>query len=420
MRTTTVIVGAGHAGLAMSRCLGERGIDHVILERGEVANSWRTQRWDSLRLLTPSWQSRLPGLVPGGEDPDGYRTMAQTVALIERYAAAIAAPVHTRTRVESVRSHGDGYRVRTDRGEWRCRTLVIASGACSLASVPAFARALPRGIARITPLRYRNPGQLPPGGVLVVGASASGVQIADELRRAGRRVILSAGEHVRVPRVYRGRDIQWWMDRSGVNHERYDAVDDLDRARRVPSLQLIGSDERRTLDLNALAASGVEVVGRLAGIRDRTALFSGALRNHCALADLKLDRLLDTIDRWCAASGLDGEVAPPERYEPTRIAPSPRLGLDLGSGEIASVVWATGFRPDHAWLDVPVRDRKGRLRHDGGVVAAPGLYVLGLPFLRRRCSSLIDGAGADARDLAAHLARFLDTGGRGAGRAAAA
>lgn len=245
------------------------------------------------------------------------------------------------------------------------------------------------------------------GGVLVVGASASGTQIAEELQRAGRSVTLAVGEHIRVPRVYRGRDIKWWMDAAGVMDDPYDEQDDIARARHVPSLQLAGSTDRRTVDLNRLSSLGVRLVGRLAGVRDGRALFSGSLHNQCALADLKMNRLLGRIDEWARASGLDGETGPPERFEPTRVDAAPLLGLDLTS-EIRTVIWATGFRPDYSWLDVPVLDRKGRIRHDGGVVEAPGMYLMGLPFLRRRKSTLIDGAAADARDLSAHLAGYLD------------
>jgi len=203
----------------MSRCLTERSIDHVVLERGEVANSWKTERWDSLRLLTPNWQSRLPGYRYQGDDPDGYRTMPETVAFLEWYAQRIAAPVHAHTTVTRVRRSETGYAVETDRGEWRTRTLVLASGACNIPSVPAFAPALPQGIAALTPMQYRNPGQLEQGGVLVVGASATGVQLADEIQRSGREVTLAVGEHIRVPRRYRGRDIVWWMDTAGVQDQ---------------------------------------------------------------------------------------------------------------------------------------------------------------------------------------------------------
>jgi len=408
VRVTTVVIGAGHAGLAMSHCLTARSIDHVILERGEVANSWKTERWDSLRLLTPNWMSRLPGYQYEGDDPDGFLTMPETIAFIERYAGAISAPVRTRTRVTSATRLDDGYLVATDDGEWRCRSLVVATGACNVPALPPVAEALPPGIQALTSREYRNPGRLEPGGVLVVGASASGTQIAEEIQHSGRPVTLAVGEHIRSPRVYRGRDIKWWMDAAGVLDDRYDEVDDIGRARNVPSLQLAGSKDRRTVDLNRLTGLGVRLVGRLAGIADGNAQFSGSLRNQCELSDLKMNRLLERIDAWATEHGLDGEVDPPQRFEPTRVDASPPLGIDLRRGEIRTVVWATGFHPDYSWLQAPVLDRKGRLRHDGGIVESPGMYLLGIPFLRRRRSSLIDGAASDARDLADHLARYLD------------
>ena len=257
---------------------------------------------------------------------------------------------------------------------------------------------MPAGISSVTPAGYRSPGELPPGGVLVVGASASGVQLADELHRSGRPVTLAVGEHVRMPRTYRGRDILWWLDAAGVLDQRYDEVDDLVRARNVPSMQLVGTPGR-TVDLNALSSAGVRLAGRLAGIQDGVAQFSGSLPNVCALADLKLGRLLDTIDAWAGTAG--------ERFAPTAVHAAP-LGLDLRSGEISTIVWATGYRPDLSWLHVPVLDRKGRIVHDGGATASPGLYVIGMPFLRRRKSTLIDGAARDAAELTAHLAGHLD------------
>ena len=219
--------------------------------------------------------------------------------------------------------------------------------------------------------------------------------------------MLSVGEHVRLPRTYRGRDVLWWMDASGVWNQRYDEIDDLSRARSLPSPQLVGTPERATLDLNTLGAAGVHLVGRLATVRDGRALFSGGLRNQFALADLKMNRLLDTFDEWSGTHALDVDVGPPERFEPTRTPATSRLDLDLRTGEIRSIIWATGFRPDYSWLDVPVLDRKGYLRHDGGVVDSPGLYAIGLPVLRRRKSSFIHGAEDDARDLASHLANYL-------------
>ncbi len=402
---STVVVGAGHAGLAASHFLSDRSIDHLVLERGEVANSWRHERWDSLRLLTPNWLNRLPGYSYQGPDPDGYLTMGEVVEFIEHFAVASRAPVRTCTSVGSVRREADGYLVSTSRGDIRCRAVVLASGACNVPTVPSFSAELPASVEQLTPFDYRGPDQVSDGGVLVVGASATGVQLAAELQRSGRQVILAVGEHVRLPRVYRGRDVLWWMDASGVWDQRYDEVDDLTRARRLPSPQLVGTPERSTLDLNALTALGVELVGRLATVRDGCALFSGGLRNVCSLADLKMRRLLAGFDEWARTTGRAVEVGPPEEYVPTVVADSTRLRLDLRGGEVGTVVWATGFRPDYGWLDVPVVDEKGRLRHEGGVLDSPGLYALGLPLLRRRRSTFLSGIEDDARAVIDHLAR---------------
>ncbi|MFY9917553.1 MAG: NAD(P)-binding domain-containing protein [Mycobacterium sp.] len=407
LKTTTVVVGAGHSGLAMSRYLTERSIDHVILERGEVAHSWRTQRWDSLRLLTPNWMTRLPGHAYRGDDPDGYLAASDVVDFIAEYAKETAAPVRANTIVTSVRRTDRGYVVRTDQDVWHARSVVLAPGASTLANVPALQAGVPAGITTLTPSEYRNPSQLPDGGVLVVGASASGIQIAAELHRSGRHVTLAVGEHVRMPRTYRGKDILWWMDASGLLDERYDQIPDLVRARNLPSMQLVGSPERITVDLSSLSELGVRLVGRLAGVRDGIAQFSGSLANTFALADLKLGRLLDTIDAWAAETGWD-TGHPPRRFAPTVVPAAAPLTIDLCSGEIRTILWATGFRPDLSWLDVPVFDRKGHVRHDGGVTASAGLYLMGMPFLRRRKSSFIDGAAADAADLSGHLAHYLD------------
>jgi putative flavoprotein involved in K+ transport len=392
----------------MSRVLTEQSIDHVVLERGKVANSWRQERWDSLRLLTPNWLSRLPGYTYAGSDPDGFMNLPEVVNFIAGYAIHISAPVRNHTTVTSVRSIEGGYQVATDRGEIRCRAVVLATGATNSPRVPELHRAVPQTVQCLTTFNYRNPNQLPPGGVLVVGAAATGVQLADEIHRSGRQVTLCVGEHVRLPRSYRGRDILWWMENSGVWNQRYDQIEDLERARRLPSPQLVGTPERSTLDLNTLSGAGIEIVGKLAGVRDGRALFSGGLANQFALADLKMERLLDTFDAWARDTHSDTEVGPAERFAPTRAPPSTRLSLDLRSGQISTILWATGYRPDYRWLSVPVTNHKGELRHDGGVVTdAPGMYALGLPVLRRRKSTFINGAEADARELAQHLAGYL-------------
>src|SRR6516225_6070514 len=298
----------------MSRCLCDRSVDHVVLERGEIAHTWRTERWDSLRLLTPNWQSRLPGFSYNGDDPDGYRTVAEVIEFIASYAKAVSAPVLTHTIVTSVRSTETGYLVRTDQGDWLCRAVVVASGACNVADVPSFANRVPRSVMQLTAQDYRNPEQLADGGVLVVGASSSGTQIANEIHRSGRPVTISVGEHIRAPRIYRGKDLEWWLDVAGVHDERYDQVDDIARARRVPSLQLAGTPDRTTLDLNALSAIGVKLVGRLAGIgEDGKAQFAGSLRNMCALSDLKMGRLLDSLDEWERDNGFGDSAEPPYR-----------------------------------------------------------------------------------------------------------
>ncbi len=334
-------------------------------------------------------------------------TSVELAERLARYADHVRAPVRTSTNVTSVRPTDDGYRVTTSNGEIQARTVLIASGACNLPAVPAFAPQLPPEIEQLTPFTYHNPTHVPEGGVLVVGPSATGVQLAAELRQSGRPVILSVGEHVRLPRTYRGRDVLWWMDASGVWDQRYDEIDDLPRARRLPSPQLVGTADRTTLDLNALTAMDVELVGRWATIRDGRALFSGGLRNMFSLADLKMERLLDAFDEWARTSGAEDDLASPERLAPTEAPPSPRLEIDLRGGEIRSIVWATGFRPDYRWLDLPVVDPKGQLRHDGGSVASPGLYALGLPVLRRRKSTFIHGIEDDAREVVDHLSQFL-------------
>ncbi len=410
IQTTVIVIGAGHAGLVMSRRLSERSIDHIVLERGQVANSWRTQRWPSLRLLTPNWQTRLPGHPYAGDDPDGYMPAADLAATLTRYARIIDAPVRTTTTVHALRIVPQGFQIQAADDLLHARAMVLATGACNVPAIPAVAHAVPAAVTTLTPLTYREPGQLPDGGVLVVGASATGVQLAEEIHRSGRPVTLAVGEHVRLPRTYRGRDIFWWLEATGLLAERYDEIDDLTRARHLPSPQLIGTPARKTTDLSTLAALGIRIVGRLGRITGGVAQFSGALANTCALADLKMNRFLRRADEWATASGLDDGLPPPHRFAPIHVDSRSPLELDLTSGEISTVLWATGFRPDYSWLDIPVLDRTGRIRHDGGVVTGvPGLYVLGLPVLRSRASTYIHGAAADCDGLAEHLHSFLSS-----------
>ncbi len=404
MRAPVVVIGAGQSGLAMSWLLCREGIDHVVLEREGVAHSWRTERWDSLRLLTPNWMTRLPGWRYQGDDPHGFMTAAELIGLLDDYRRSFCPPLHTGTTVEQVVCAPGRFEVRTDQGTWHSAAVVAATGACSEAAVPALAAELPTRIRQLTALQYRNPDQLAHGGVLVVGASASGVQIAEELQRSGRPVTLAVGEHVRLPRTYRGHDIHWWLDVLGVLDERYDEVDDLNRARRLPSLQLVGGPERRTLDLNSLIGLGVGPVGKLLRITNGLAQCSGGVGHLVANADLKHDRLLDRIDAYATEHGLDPSLPDPCRPARTRLtAPPTELRLDA----FHTIVWATGHRPRFVWLDPVALDQRGRPRHQGGVSPIPGLYFLGLPFMRRRKSNFIDGVGPDAADLLVDLRAHL-------------
>jgi len=405
-RTDTIIIGGGQAGLAMSRCLSDRGVDHVVLERGRIAERWRTERWESLRLLTPNWQSRLPGFQYDGPDPDGYMTMPEVVTFLERYARTIQAPVETGTTVQRVARTGGGFQVDTDRGSWRAENVVIASGYCDLPDIPPMARFVSPDILQLVPSRYRSVRQLPPGGVLVVGASASGVQLADEIHAAGHPVTLAVGRHTRLPRQYRGRDILWWFDRMGLFHETADDVFDLDVSRKQPSLQLVGRPDHSSLNLAILKDRGVRITGRALAIHGFRAQFDDDLVATTAAADIKLASLLGRIDEFVEASGLTREVGEPSPFVPTwsTLGLSP-TSLDLRAEGITTILWATGFRRSYPWLDVPVLDARGEIRHDRGVTPMPGLYVLGLAFLRRRNSAFIDGVGEDADALAAHIAQ---------------
>lgn len=403
-RTDTIVIGGGQAGLAMSRCLSDRAIDHVVLERGRVGERWRSERWDSLRLLTPNWLSRLPGFRYQGPDPDGYMTMPEVVDYFERYAQSFAAPVEVGTTVQAVVSADGGYRVVTNRGVWRAANVVIATGYCDVAFVPDMGAGLPEDVLQLVPTRYRSPSQLPEGGVLVVGAAASGIQLADEIHSSGRPVTLSVGRHTRLPRRYRGKDILWWLDVMGIFDETIEHVFDADISRHQPSLQLVGRPDHSTLDLSMLQDRGVRLVGRAVGLAGYTVSFADDLVAYTAAADVKLAKLLTRVDDFVARGGLAGTVGDPEPFVPFHWpAPAP-TEINLRAAGIRTVLWATGFRRSYPWLKAPVLDERGEIRHRGGVTPAPGLYVLGLQFQRRRKSAFIDGVGDDASVLAEHLA----------------
>ena len=403
-RTDVIIVGGGQAGLATAAVLSEAGIEHVVFERNAIAQRWLSERWDSLTLLTPNWMCRLPGCAYAGDDPEGFMTKNEAGAFLQQYALNKNIDVLTGMAVSRVTPMHGGYQVQVNDQAWWCRAVVDATGAFATAKVPAIGAQLPNDIHQLTAADYRNPQQLPGGSVLVVGASATGLQLAEEIHASGRPVTLAVGEHVRMPRTYRGRDIYWWLDRSGVLHETAADVDDIKRARRVPSPQLIGR-AGCTLDLNRLQDQGIELVGRFAGVNGKQAQFSGGLANHLKSADLKLRRLLERFDE--SPVGMECTV-PMQRPQPTELPAQPRLNIDLYSGEIRTVFWATGFTPDHSWLEMPVFDRKGKLDHDEGIVrSSPGLYTLGHTFMRSRKSSFIYGLADDVHHIVSDLRRHL-------------
>ena len=401
-RTDVAIIGAGQAGLAMSACLTARGIDHVVLERGRVAERWRHGSWDSLRLLTPNWLSRLPGWSYAGSDPHGYMTKDEFIGYLTDYAASLDAPVVAGAEVRRATQAGAHYLVETAAGAWRATAVVIATGQCESPHIPRIARQLSSYFHQLHAAQYRSPRALPDGGVLVVGASASGVQIAEEIHRAGRHVTLAVGRHTRLPRHYRGRDIMWWQDRLGILDDRRADIPDLGDVRRQPSLQLAGR-RAPSLDLARLREAGVRVMGRAVAAAHTAMDFANDLAATTAAAEGKLAAMLERIDRGIRQHGIRaGEREDREAI----LLTAPAARIDLAASGVRTVIWATGYRPRYAWLDVPVLDRNG-IVEDGGMTAAPGLYVLGLRWLRRRSSSFIEGSGRDAHELARAVAGFV-------------
>jgi putative flavoprotein involved in K+ transport len=394
--TSTVVIGAGQAGLATSCALTAAGIDHVVLERGRVAERWRSERWHSLRLLTPNWMTRLPSWQYAGADPDGFMTSSELASYLERYAASFAAPV-LRTAVRSVAYARGAFQVVTDSGTWRAQHVVVATGHCHRAAVPAGAAAVSPDVLQLDPLQYRGPRSVAPGGVLVVGASSSGVQIAAELNHAGRDVVLAAGRHTRLPRRYRGRDVMRWLDLLG-NFDR--TLDELPRevALREPSLQLVGGT--RDLDLGVLHQDGVQVTGRLVSAEGHALRFADDLAATTDEADRRLRRVLARIDNVAPRSVTDD--VPPVGL------PDGVTALDLRARGIATIVWATGFRGAWPWLHLPVVSG-GRIQQHRGRTVVPGLHTVGQRFQHRRGSGLLDGVRHDVADVVSDIAPCLDT-----------
>ncbi len=403
--TDVAIIGAGQAGLAISRWLVKRNIDHVLFERGEIGANWQSHAWHSLRLLTPNWLNGLPDSPYQGDDPDGFMRADAFLARLRAYASASSAPVLQQAEVISIERRHEAYCIRTSRGDWNARAVVIATGQCDRPHIPAIGLSLDDRVANLHSSQYRSPSTLPSGNVLVVGASASGVQIAEELRRHGRDVTLAVGNHVRVPRTWRGRDIFWWMDRAGILAERAHDLPDPEAARRQPTAQLAGRRDRANLDLSTLQAQAVRLTGRLAAVEGDKISFHNDLRSTVECAQARLDRLLARID---AFAGLEGK-AKPDAIAPIDLSCEAPSRLSLAAEGIRTIIWATGYRRDFSWLRIPAAIRAdGEIAHREGVTGVPGLYALGFRLLRKRDSHFIGGVGADAAAIAEEIAAFLD------------
>jgi putative flavoprotein involved in K+ transport len=401
MHTEVVVIGAGQAGLAVSNLLTGAGVGHVVLERGRTGERWISQRWDSLRLLSPNWMTRLPGWRYRGSDPDGFMTAGEVAGYLQSYASSFGAPVVHDAGVRSVVRAGGGYRVTSDAGSWTAGAVVLATGYCHHSSVPDIAGRLHPSVLQLTPDQYRNPSDVPDGGVLIVGGSATGAQLADELAAAGREVVLAVGRHTRLPRRYRGRDIFWWLDSMGTL-DRPSGI----RADRpsTPSLQIVGSPDGREVDLPSLAERGVRPAGRVTAVGGRGVSLADDLPLTTAAADARLTELLDRIDRHAAVTGLHREVGAVDRPRPSAVLRTDvPIALDLRAAGIRSVLWATGYRRSYPWLHVPVLDARGEIVHTAGRTPAPGLMVIGQYCQTRRSSSTLDGVRFDAATVVEHL-----------------
>jgi putative flavoprotein involved in K+ transport len=398
--TDTLVIGAGQAGLAVSHYLSARGRDHLLIDRGQVAERWKSERWDSLRLLTPNWMTRLPGHTYRGADPDGFMTATQVAEFLDDYARSFAAPVVEHTVVRRLTQRFGRFAVDTDRGTFTANSVVVATGWCDQAAVPTPAAALSADLCHVVPSAYRRPADLPDGGVLVVGASATGVQLADELQQSGRAVTLAVGSHSRLPREYRGMDIFWWLDLIGAFDRTVDdCIEDIAAARREPSLQLAGRPDRSAVDLPSLHARGVRIVGRVIDADRHHVGLGRDLDVDVSMADGHMARMLARIDAAVERLGLTSEVLEPERPATLPALPAPHR-IDLRAEQITSVVWATGYRRNYSWLDLPILDEDGEIRHRRGVTPMPGVYVLGQRFQHHRNSNFIDGVGRDAAYIA--------------------
>ncbi len=401
-RVQTLIIGAGQAGLAMSRLLTDLDHEHLVLERGRIAERWRSERWESFRLLSPNWQTRLPGYSYRGPDPHGFMAGDEVVRFFDDYARSFRPEVHSGVTVTSADPCGGEWRVRTRDGRtYSARNLVVATGYFDRASIPAGLSATGMGeVHQLHTASYRSPSQLPSGPVLVVGAGPSGQQIADELATSGRDVHLAVSRHRPLPRIYRGADIYAWLDRMGVLDRTVDSLPPGTDPTMAPSVVLSG--DREDMNVHRLAANGVSMVGRLTGVSGGWFQFAGDLEQRVAEADAHSAKVRAVVDHYVEEHGLDAPAAAPGPTGTPTWARRARRRLPVRS--VSTIVWATGYARDYSWLPAHVVDAQARPRHRRGVSPEPGLYFMGLPWQSRRNSSFIDGVAGDAAYLAGRIA----------------
>ncbi|HEY5317019.1 MAG TPA: MSMEG_0569 family flavin-dependent oxidoreductase [Solirubrobacteraceae bacterium] len=398
-----IVIGAGQAGLAVSHCLHEHGVPHLVLERDRMASSWREDRWDTFCLVTPNWQCRLPGYPYAGEDPDGFMLRDEIVAYVEGFASSFRPPLYEGVNVERVAQGEGGFHVRTSRGELTAEQVILAVGGYHVPSVPRISAALGPHITQLHSSSYRNPSSLPDGAVLVVGSGQSGAQIAEDLHLAGREVHLSVGSAPRVARFYRGRDCVGWLEDMGHYDMPIEDHPEGLAARKEPNHYVTGRDGGHDLDLRAFARDGMHLHGRLLGVDGGLLAFSDDLARNLDAADATAERIKDAIDRYIDEHGIEARAEP--RYEPVwEPAPGETQRLSLAQGEVSTIVWATGFRSDWSWVNVPAFDGAGYPTHHRGVTTVPGLYVLGLPWLHTWGSGRFAGIDRDARHVSDHVA----------------
>lgn len=404
---TTIIIGAGPAGLALSYHLSQRGIAHTLLEAGQVGESWRRRRWDSLRLVAPNWHLQLPGMPYAGDDPAGFLHRDQVVAYIEAYARHIAAPVRAGVRVTAVEplAAGPGLLVRSDAGAFAADQVVVATGAYSAPRIPSCAARLAPAIAQLHAMDYRRPAQLPPGAVLVVGSGESGCQIAEELRHAGRAVWLAVGRGSWLPRRYRGRDAVAWITDLGGFTQTVDSLPGGDPRQAPPGPQLTGQGGGRDLNLHTLARDGVRLVGRLEEAMSTRLRFAPDLRERIAEADQAAADFCRAVDEHIQGQGLSAPAEARTQYDQAyALAAQAPTELDLARAGVTSIVWATGYRPRFDWVRLPVFAPDGYPIHRRGLTAHPGLCFLGLEWQHSAQSHVFQGLGADAAYLAEVIA----------------